>query len=176
VQGSCSSPVCPSSWGGNALHAAGWFPCRSTNPLRRVPGAASGEPCGWKKGKLRRPSRPEAPRLSVPLKWGCAFEAPMDTVTPAKRSQIMATVRGRNTAPELALRKAVHALGARYRVHAGDVPGRPDMVSRKARVAVFIDGCFWHGCPAHYRRPAANRGFWDAKLQRNRRRRFGGFA
>jgi DNA mismatch endonuclease, patch repair protein len=78
----------------------------------------------------------------------------------------MARVRSRNTTPEVALRKELWALGRRYRLHA-PIPGRPDIVFARARVAVFVDGCFWHGCPEHYTAPAANAEFWRAKLERN---------
>jgi DNA mismatch endonuclease (patch repair protein) len=89
----------------------------------------------------------------------------------------MAAVRGRDTGPELALRRALHALGCRYRVHPRDVIGRPDLVNRSRRIAVFVDGDFWHGNPAEWRRrgfdsleaqfPAAKRAHWAAKLRRN---------
>jgi DNA mismatch endonuclease (patch repair protein) len=84
---------------------------------------------------------------------------------------MMAAIRGKNTRPELAFRAAVHALGARYRIHNSQVPGRPDISNRRAKVAVFIDGCFWHGCPLHYRRPSSRQDYWDAKLTRNLSRR-----
>lgn len=78
----------------------------------------------------------------------------------------MARVRSRNTTPEVALRKELWALGRRYQLHA-PIAGRPDIVFARARVAVFVDGCFWHGCPKHYTAPAANAEFWRAKLERN---------
>jgi DNA mismatch endonuclease (patch repair protein) len=82
----------------------------------------------------------------------------------------MQSNRGRDTRPELRLRSQVHALGLRYRVDAQPLPGlrrRADMVFRGARVAVFLDGCFWHGCPEHYTAPAANRAFWAEKVAAN---------
>ena len=87
------------------------------------------------------------------------------------RSRIMARVRGRDTKPERALRSRVWAVGIRYRTHDGTVPGRPDMSHKGKRVAVFVDGCFWHGCPTHYARPGSRQEFWDAKLAANRERR-----
>jgi DNA mismatch endonuclease (patch repair protein) len=80
--------------------------------------------------------------------------------------------RRRDTKPELAVRRAVHALGLRYRVDIAPIPGRrrADMVFTKARVAVYIDGCFWHGCPDHATEPKANRDWWRQKLDRNRER------
>jgi DNA mismatch endonuclease (patch repair protein) len=85
------------------------------------------------------------------------------------KSEQMARVKSRNTKPELSLRKALWARGGRYRVHAG-LPGSPDIVFRGARLAIFVDGCFWHGCPKHYTAPRANAGFWTAKIERNRAR------
>ncbi len=84
-----------------------------------------------------------------------------------KRSALMSRIRGRNTAPETILRKALWAQGMRYRIHARTPVGRPDVVFPGRRVAVFIDGCFWHGCPEHYVRPRTRNAFWDAKLADN---------
>jgi len=79
--------------------------------------------------------------------------------------------RGRDTAPELRLRKALHAGGHRYRVAlpivADGTRVRPDITFTKRRVAVFVDGCFWHCCPIHGRRPSDPTGYWSAKLDRN---------
>jgi DNA mismatch endonuclease (patch repair protein) len=83
----------------------------------------------------------------------------------------MRSNRHRDTAPELRLRRALHALGHRYRVslpvQAGGVRVRPDIVFPRQRVAVFVDGCFWHCCALHGRRPADPTGYWTAKLDRN---------
>ena len=81
--------------------------------------------------------------------------------------------RSRDTAPELALRSAVHALGLRYRVAMRPIPSSrrsADLVFTAARVAVFLDGCFWHGCPDHHRPPVANAQYWAEKIARNRER------
>jgi DNA mismatch endonuclease (patch repair protein) len=81
--------------------------------------------------------------------------------------------RSRDTAPELRIRSALHAVGLRFRVNARPVPTiarRADIVLRRARIAVFVDGCFWHGCPAHYRPPATNQAYWHPKIDANRRR------
>lgn len=94
-----------------------------------------------------------------------------DTVDRATRSRIMSRIRGKNTGPELHLRKRLHTLGVRYRIHDSTISGKPDISHKGAKVAVFIDGCFWHGCPEHYSRPAARQEFWDAKLASNRKRR-----
>jgi DNA mismatch endonuclease, patch repair protein len=85
----------------------------------------------------------------------------------------MRSNKGRDTAPELALRRAVHALGLRYRVSARPLPGvrrTADLVFTRARVAVFLDGCFWHGCPEHHTVAATNAGYWRDKVTRNRAR------
>jgi DNA mismatch endonuclease, patch repair protein len=78
--------------------------------------------------------------------------------------------KGRDTKPELALRSAVHALGLRYRVSTAPLKGlrrTADLVFRKAQVAVFLDGCFWHGCPEHHTVAATNAGFWADKVRQN---------
>jgi len=88
------------------------------------------------------------------------------------RSRVMAAIRGRNTTPELTVRRYLHGRGLRYRVHACDLPGRPDIVIRRLHIAVFIHGCFWHqhpGCPAAAM-PKSNRAFWRRKLLGNRER------
>lgn len=88
-------------------------------------------------------------------------------------SRKMSTLARRDTAPELALRSALHSMRLRYRVQL-HVPGnrrrRIDIAFTRAKVAVFVDGCFWHGCPEHGTRPRANREWWDWKIQRNRDR------
>lgn len=85
----------------------------------------------------------------------------------------MENQRRRDTAPEMALRRAVWRLGLRYRVDIAPIRGsrrRADLVFRSARVAVFVHGCFWHGCRYHGSLPKANRAWWRAKLEANRRR------
>jgi DNA mismatch endonuclease, patch repair protein len=81
---------------------------------------------------------------------------------------VMQGNKGRDTKPELALRSAVHALGLRYRVGLRPVPQirrTADIVFTRAKVAVFLDGCFWHGCPDHHRPAKKNSEFWDAKIK-----------
>lgn len=82
----------------------------------------------------------------------------------------MSGVRTSGTAPELALRRELHRRGLRFRVNVRDMPGRPDVVLSRARIAVFVDGCFWHGCPKHAVPPKANAAWWKAKLDGNRTR------
>lgn len=85
----------------------------------------------------------------------------------------MAKVRQRDTAAELALRKALHASGLRFRVQL-PVPNLRqrtiDIAFTRARVAIFVDGCFWHGCPLHATQPKTNAAWWQAKIEGNRRR------
>lgn len=80
----------------------------------------------------------------------------------------MSRIRGSNTKPELMLRAALAKTGVRYRVNNRRVPGTPDISHRGKRVAIFVDGCFWHGCPTHYKRPKSRLEFWDGKLAYNR--------
>lgn len=84
----------------------------------------------------------------------------------------MRRVRGRNTTPELKVRRLLHAAGYRYRLHDRRLPGSPDLVFRKRRKVIFVHGCFWHGhdCPRGSRAPKANQTFWQAKFDRNRAR------
>lgn len=83
----------------------------------------------------------------------------------------MAGIRGRDTRPEMAIRRSLHALGYRYRLQARDIPGRPDLVFRKRRAVIFVHGCFWHGHDCHlFRLPGTRRDFWEAKIDANRRR------
>ncbi len=91
-----------------------------------------------------------------------------DRVTAAVRSRMMSAVRGKNTAPERAVRAALFAAGYRYRLHRKDLAGSPDIVLPRHRLAVFVHGCFWHGheCPKG-RRPTSNVDFWNPKLDRN---------
>lgn len=81
----------------------------------------------------------------------------------------MSANRGSDTGPELALRRALHALGCRYTLQS-TLPGRPDLVFPASNLAVFVDGCFWHGCPAHSSLPVNNREMWQTKLAANKAR------
>jgi DNA mismatch endonuclease (patch repair protein) len=91
----------------------------------------------------------------------------VDVVDRITRSRMMAGIRGINTKPELALRHALHCLGLRYRLHAKDLPGRPDIVLPKHRAAIQVHGCFWHRhehC-AYATSPASNATFWKTKFR-----------
>ncbi len=95
-----------------------------------------------------------------------------DTVPPETRSRIMARVKSKGMKPEMQVRRLLHGLGYRYRLHRADLPGRPDLVFPSRHKVVFVNGCFWHrhdGCP-RVRIPATNREYWVAKLERNHTR------
>jgi DNA mismatch endonuclease (patch repair protein) len=92
-----------------------------------------------------------------------------DVLTPEQRSQCMSQVRGKNTRLEVDFRKKLWAMGLRYRL-GYRLLGKPDLVFVSAKVAVFVDGCFWHGCPIHGQQPKTNSAFWKQKLDRNKLR------
>ena len=92
-----------------------------------------------------------------------------DFLTPAERSTRMSRIRSRDTLPEIALRKALHALGLRFRLHNRKLPGKPDIVLPRYKAAVFVHGCFWHrhdGCKVATT-PKSNTNFWVQKFDRN---------
>lgn len=97
-----------------------------------------------------------------------------DTLTPSARSERMRRVRGGDTRPELLVRRLIHSMGYRYRLHARELPGRPDIVFRKRKRAIFVHGCFWHRHPdpscKRARLPKTRLDFWLPKLDGNRRR------
>ena len=96
----------------------------------------------------------------------------VDTVSPEVRSRIMSQVKSKGMKPEMRVRRLLHGLGYRYRLHRSDLPGRPDLVFPSRRKVVFVNGCFWHyhrGCE-RVRIPATNRDYWVGKLERNRAR------
>lgn len=92
-----------------------------------------------------------------------------DVLTSRQRSYCMSRIKGKNTKPEKRLRKALWARGYRYRVK-NNLYGKPDIVYHRKKLAVFVDGCFWHGCPEHYNRPATNAEFWLAKISGTKKR------
>lgn len=94
-----------------------------------------------------------------------------DRVSSKVRSKIMASVRQRNTGPELMLRKALHKRGFRYRTNVSDLPGRPDLVFPSRRKVILVHGCFWHGHSCRWgRAPKSRKEYWLPKLLGNRRR------
>jgi DNA mismatch endonuclease, patch repair protein len=91
-----------------------------------------------------------------------------DIVPVEVRSRMMSGIRGRNTRPELQVRKALHAAGFRYRLHDNKLPGKPDLVLPKYRAVIFVHGCFWHGHDCHlFRMPSSNTPFWRDKIAGN---------
>ncbi len=95
-----------------------------------------------------------------------------DVLTQAQRSFNMSRIRGRDTTPEMAVRRLVHGLGYRFRLHVRSLPGVPDLVFPSRKKVIFVHGCFWHRhtCPLGRPMPATRREFWRAKLEGNRDR------
>lgn len=94
-----------------------------------------------------------------------------DIVTPDVRSRMMAGIGGKNTKPELLIRKALHARGLRFRLHRKDLPGKPDLVFSKYRAVLFVNGCFWHGHDCHlFKWPSTRPEFWKQKIASNQAR------
>ncbi|WP_312955375.1 very short patch repair endonuclease [Stutzerimonas nitrititolerans] len=93
----------------------------------------------------------------------------MDIVDPARRSQMMAAIRGKNTKPEMLVRRFLHAHGFRFRLHRADLPGKPDIVLPRLRTCIFVHGCFWHRHPGcrYAVLPKTRTEFWAAKLEGN---------
>jgi DNA mismatch endonuclease (patch repair protein) len=93
----------------------------------------------------------------------------MDIVSPETRSRMMSGIRGKNTRPELVVRKAAHALGYRFRLHRNDLPGSPDLTFPSQNTVLFVHGCYWHrheGCKYCYN-PKSNVEFWSSKFNKN---------
>jgi DNA mismatch endonuclease, patch repair protein len=95
----------------------------------------------------------------------------VDNRTPDSRSALMSRIRGKDTAPELAVRRLLHSLGYRFRLYRADLPGKPDIVFPSRRMAIFVNGCFWHahGCRIG-QPPKSGLDFWQPKLERNQAR------
>ena len=87
------------------------------------------------------------------------------------RSKIMSSIRSKNTVPELTIRKILWKRGARYRIHDKTVFGTPDISNKARKIAVFLDGCFWHGCERCFTMPKTNPEFWKKKMSANQNRR-----
>tara|TARA_A100001391_G_scaffold143804_2_gene101639 strand:- start:9079 stop:9534 length:456 start_codon:yes stop_codon:yes gene_type:complete len=91
-----------------------------------------------------------------------------DIVSPAVRSRMMSGIRGRNTKPELLLRKGLHAMGFRYKLHDKSLPGKPDLVFPRYRAVILVNGCFWHGHDCHlFKWPKSREDFWRGKIKSN---------
>ncbi len=94
----------------------------------------------------------------------------MDHLTPQQRHKTMAAIRGKNTKPEMIVRKGLWSKGFRYRLNSPRLPGHPDLVLKKYRTCIFVNGCFWHGHEGCCKIPNTNREFWVAKIKRNQER------
>jgi DNA mismatch endonuclease (patch repair protein) len=92
-----------------------------------------------------------------------------DTVSPEVRSRMMSGIRAKDTKPELIIRRGLHAMGLRFRLHAKELPGKPDLILPKYRAVIFVHGCFWHAheC-ALFKWPKSREEFWREKISRNR--------
>jgi DNA mismatch endonuclease (patch repair protein) len=140
-------------------------PAPTEVPARLIPTAASAAHPRTHLGRFEgvSPEGIPGPSSGPPESWA---------TTPAVRN-VMRANKSRDTKPELAVRRDLHARGLRYRVSRRPLPGArhtADVVFGPARVAVFIDGCFWHGCPEHHHFPRSNPDYWRAKLERNQLR------
>ena len=92
-----------------------------------------------------------------------------DVVSPQVRSRMMSGIRGKNTRPELLIRRSLHRLGYRYRLHSSKLPGKPDLVFPRYRAVIFVNGCFWHGHDCHlFKWPSSRAEWWRAKIARTR--------
>ena len=98
-----------------------------------------------------------------------------DTIDPIRRSWNMSRIRGRDTKPEMKVRRLLHGMGYRYRLHRRDLPGKPDIVFGTRRKVIFVHGCFWHGhsCKRGRRVPKSNVEYWRTKIERNIERHSG---
>lgn len=92
----------------------------------------------------------------------------MDKITREQRSHIMSTIRSRNTVPELSIKKALANMHFTYQPKG--LCGNPDFANRKEKIAIFVDGCFWHGCKKHFKQPTSNINFWRRKISKNMQR------
>lgn len=96
-----------------------------------------------------------------------------DIFSPERRKMIMSNIKGKNTKPELLLRRGLHSLGLRFRLHDKSLPGTPDIVLKKFKTAIFVNGCFWHGhdtCKRGILLPKTRTDFWSNKIENNKAR------
>lgn len=104
--------------------------------------------------------------------WPSLCRAMTDTLGKSARSELMSRVRQKDTSPELAVRRLLHSMGYRFRLHVAELPGKPDIVLPRYRAVVQVHGCFWHGhegCPRG-KRPSSNVEFWSEKIAQNKAR------
>ncbi|MCZ7596706.1 MAG: very short patch repair endonuclease [Gammaproteobacteria bacterium] len=93
----------------------------------------------------------------------------VDVVSPETRSRMMSGIRGKDTNPEMLIRRSLHKQGFRYKLHESTLPGRPDLAFPRYRAVIFVNGCFWHGHDCHlFKWPGTNLDFWRKKIGRNR--------
>jgi DNA mismatch endonuclease, patch repair protein len=112
--------------------------------------------------------KPSAPLKNRPNLWNTGAVA--DFLSKETRSRVMSRIRARDTGPELALRRGLFARGVRgWRCHVKGLPGKPDLAFTRWKIAVFVDGCFWHGHPDHFT-PGKSGAYWDAKIARTQER------
>ncbi len=94
-----------------------------------------------------------------------------DNLTKEQRSKVMSSIKDKNTKPEIIVRKILYRQKFRYRIHDKTIFGKPDISNKSKKIAIFIDGCFWHGCTKCYREPTSNVDFWRNKIKNNKNRR-----
>lgn len=149
-----------SSYNGHVDPRARARSSRHVRAAQGVRGVAYSSRCGsFDRG---RPAR-------APVAIGHSKGTAVDTLTPAQRSARMALVRSRDTKPEIHVRRLVHQMGYRYRLHRRDLPGTPDLAFPSRRKAIFVHGCFWHGhkCRMGDRLPKSRVQFWSRKIAEN---------
>jgi DNA mismatch endonuclease (patch repair protein) len=116
-------------------------------------------------------SGPATPRPAPTVKAGAGGAPVTRSRTPTPLSELVSAQMQRmprsSTSPEITLRQHLHRLGMRFRLHPRQLPGRPDIALTRARIAIFVDGCFWHACPSHGSLPKNNREWWRDKLAAN---------
>ncbi len=124
--------------------------------------------------RLATSNRSARHRLAAIGRYGLGIEnqlSVMDTRTPSQRRRIMQSVGQKNTGPEMVVRRILHGMGYRYRLHANDLPGTPDIVFRSRKLAIFVHGCFWHGHGCNKGRlPKSRLEYWRLKVERNQQR------
>lgn len=92
----------------------------------------------------------------------------MDIISKSKRSEVMSKIKSKNTTPEMLLKDGIDSRYLKYQPVG--IFGNPDFANKSVKLAIFIDGCFWHGCPQCYRKPKSNKRYWNEKIRRNRKR------
>ena len=112
----------------------------------------------------------ESARRCIGVKSALGSSTPMDNLSKQERSERMSRIKGADTGPEMIVRRLVHHMGFRYRLHVRALPGNPDMVFPRLGKIIFVHGCFWHQHPGCGRMPKSRLDFWKTKLSQNRQR------